>query len=255
MKYIIGNWKMYPRQIEDANEIVKEIKKVAKKAVACGVQPVICPPAVFLAGLIPKVRGALQFGAQNSSEFADGPHTGELSTIQFASLGAQYIILGHSECRGRGETDALIAAKVITAVKVGMHVILCVGEKERDHNGEYFGEVAAQLRASLENFPPEKTGRLLIAYEPLWAIGEKATHPASARDFQEMAMLLRRTLSECFDKTKAFKIPLLYGGSIDAKNAQSYLDIGADGLLVGRASLKVKDFVSIIDRASGGLTK
>lgn len=248
MKFIVGNWKMYPRSLTEAKEIAAEIRGIARKAVAKGVQPVLCPPAVFLSSLIGSTN-ALQFGGQNAAALGEGPLTGEISPVQLASLGAKYVILGHSERRALGETDAEVSAKVIAAVKAGLMVILCVGEKERDHDGRYFVAVANQLRASLEGFPESKSAYLMIAYEPIWAIGVNATHPATPRDHQEMSMLLRRTLAELFGKQKGFHIPLLYGGSVDPKNAQSFLDIGADGLLVGRASLRAKDFALIIHNA------
>ncbi|HXK37842.1 MAG TPA: triose-phosphate isomerase [Candidatus Paceibacterota bacterium] len=248
MKYIVGNWKMYPRSLAEAKEIVAEVKAIARKAVMKKVQPVICPPSVFLAGLMGS-GSSLQFGGQNAAAIGEGPFTGEVSPVQLASLGAKYVILGHSERRALGESDADVAAKAIAAVKAGLMVILCVGEKERDHDGHYFVEVANQLRGSLANFPESKSVQLMIAYEPIWAIGVNATHPATPRDHQEMSMLLRRTLAELFGKQKGFHIPLLYGGSVDAKNAQSFLDIGADGLLVGRTSLRAKDFALIIHNA------
>jgi triosephosphate isomerase len=239
---------MYPRSLAEAKEIVTEVKSIARKAVSKDVQPIICPPAVFLGGLIGS-GSSLQFGGQNAAALGEGPLTGEVSPVQLASLGAKYVILGHSERRALGESDAEIATKVIAAVKAGLMVILCVGEKERDHDGHYFVEVANQLRASLANFPESKSVHLMIAYEPIWAIGVNATHPATPRDHQEMSMLLRRTLAELFGKQKGFHIPLLYGGSVDVKNAQSFLDIGADGLLVGRTSLRAKDFALIIHNA------
>jgi triosephosphate isomerase len=248
MKYIVGNWKMYPRSLSEAKEIVTEIRSISRKAVQKGVQPIICPPAVFLAGLISKTS-ALQFGGQDAAAIGEGPYTGEISPVQFASLGAKYVIIGHSERRMLGDTNAAVAVKTIAAVKAGLMVILCVGEKERDNDGKYFVEVATQLRDSLENFPENKSVHLMIAYEPIWAIGSNATHSATPRDYQEMSMLLRRTLSEIFGKQKGFHIPLLYGGSVDSKNAQSFLDIGADGLLIGRTSLRAKDFALIIHNA------
>lgn len=239
---------MYPRSLSEAKEIVTEIRSIARKAVSKGVQPVICPPAVFLAGLMGGGT-SLQFGGQDAAAIGEGALTGENSPVQLASLGAKYVILGHSERRALGETDAVIAAKVIAAVKAGLMVILCVGEKERDSDGRYFVEVGNQLRASLQDFPETKSVHLMIAYEPIWAIGANASHPATPRDHQEMSMLLRRTLAEMFGKQKGFHIPLLYGGSVDTKNAQSFLDIGADGLLIGRTSLRAKDFALIIHNA------
>jgi triosephosphate isomerase len=124
---------------------------------------------------------------------------------------------------------------------------LCVGEHTRDDGGAYFKEVSEQLRHSLAGFPRVETKRLVIAYEPIWAIGSKALRPATPADFHEMSILIRRHLVEQFGKAAGFKIPILYGGSVDERNALGFLkDGGADGLLVGRVSLNSEQFGAII---------
>lgn len=192
----------------------------------------------------------LSFGAQQVSSTALSAETGEVSPSHLLSSGATYVILGHSECRARGETSAAVAEKLAASVKAGMVAILCVGEKERDETGASFVEVATLLRESLVAFPLQKLDKLIVAYEPLWAIGEEAERAATPRDFEEMAMLIRRTLSELFPKAKAFSIPLLYGGSVQSRNISQFLDVGAAGVLVGRASLNAKEFSSLITVAS-----
>lgn len=248
MKYIIGNWKTNPNTLSEAKEIVKEVKRVANKAVLGGVQPIICPPNVYLSSLATNTT-KLVFGVQDVWLNNDNSETGANSALLSKNLGAQVAIIGHSEARARGDTNEVISKKLLNAVKTGFTAVLCVGEISRDSKATYYSEVATQLRESLEGFPASKLVSLIIAYEPVWAIGDKAKSAASPTDFYEMAMLMRRTLTEQFPKDKAFNIPLLYGGSVDKKNAKSFLDIGADGLLIGRSSLKTKDFVEIIDCA------
>lgn len=248
MKYIVGNWKMYPAKYEDALALAKKIKPVAVKAVTTKVTTIICPPMPFIAG-IAKKGSLLAVGAQNSHADVEGAHTGESSPAQLASMGVSYVILGHSERRSAGERNIDVAAKIPMALKEKLNIILCVGEKIRDSQGAYFNEIANQLRESLGEFPTAKTSQLIIAYEPIWAIGKNAVRPATPEDFREVEMLLRRELSAIFGKTKAFKIPILYGGSVSKDNAQSFIDIGADGLLIGRTSLDADAFVSIIKGA------
>jgi triosephosphate isomerase len=250
IKFIVGNWKMNPTNYTDAVALARKIKTIATKAEPLKVRAVVCPPMPFLSGVSSITKtGGLSLGSQNSHKSSDGAHTGETSPSQLKSIGVSYVILGHSERRAAGESDTDVAAKMPAAIKEKLNIILCVGEKVRDSRGEYFKEIAAQLQSSLGDFPATKTGQLIIAYEPIWAIGEKAQRPATPEDFREVEMLLRRELAAKFGKTRAFKIPILYGGSVSKDNAQSFINIGADGLLVGRTSLDADAFTSIIKTA------
>ncbi len=249
MKYIIGNWKMNPDKKEVAKQLVSDYKKIAKVALSSSIQTVICPPLIYTEGLIGKGLQPLHFGAQDVSFTSEAKTTGEISATQLKNIGIKYVIIGHSERREIGETNEMVSKKLTNTIKSGLTVILCVGEQKRDSAGLYFIEVANQIRESLHSFPENKLHSLIIAYEPVWAVGANATHNASPRDFEEMAMLIRRTLTEQFSKIKSFAVPILYGGSVDKKNSQSYLDAGADGLLVGRSSLKSKEFLAIIEKA------
>jgi triosephosphate isomerase len=144
----------------------------------------------------------------------------------------------------------MVAQKSVQAVKNKLTVIVCVGEHSRDDAGAYFAEVREQLRLSLAGFPKTESKRLVIAYEPIWAIGAKAVRPATSADFHEMSILIRRHLVEQFGKAAGFKVPILYGGSVDERNALGFLrDADADGLLVGRVSLDVEKFGMIIQLA------
>jgi triosephosphate isomerase len=249
MKLIVGNWKMYPQTLAETKRIIDGIKKSTKRRGQ--VKVVICPPALFVAPLLALVKKTeITIGAQNAFTADEGAYTGETSPVALKNIGAAYVILGHSERRALGETDALIAQKAVRAVRNKLRIILCVGEHVRDDTGAYFTEVAGELRASLESFPKSEVKYLVIAYEPIWAIGAKALHAAEPEDFREMGIFIRRTLVDRFGKTVGFSVPILYGGSVDEKNAERFLkEGGADGFLVGRASLDPKKFSAIIETA------
>lgn len=249
MKLIVGNWKMYPSDLKEAKGIFQKIKAKSKGLARARV--VICAPALYvpaLAGLIGSSK--MQVGGQNAFYEDEGARTGETSPKSLRLVGATHVILGHSERRALGESNELIAQKASAAARNKLVTILCVGEKARDEHGEYFGEVSAQLRASLVGYPKTGVKQLVIAYEPIWAIGANAKRAATPADFREMSILIRRYLTEYFGKKEAFAIPILYGGSVDDRNAEGFLrEGGADGLLVGRASLDADRFATIIRTA------
>jgi triosephosphate isomerase (TIM) len=247
MKLIVGNWKMYPQTLREAKTIYSGTSSAARKTK--NVKVVACPPFPFISMLAREKKGAA-LGAQDVFWESEGARTGEVSSEQLRSSGASYVIVGHSERRGLGEADDIVAKKAVAAAKSGLTVILCVGERERDHDGKYFGEVRDELRHSISGFPKQEAKKLSVAYEPIWAIGAKAKRAATIDDFREMRILIRRHLVEYFGKKAGFTIPILYGGSVDEKNAGGFLGEGeADGLLVGRASLDIERFAAIITQA------
>ncbi|MDO8521190.1 MAG: triose-phosphate isomerase [bacterium] len=250
MKLIVGNWKMYPRTFGEAKKIVVRLKSETKKVRRAKI--VICPPMLFVYPLIAFTKNSsVSVGAQNAFMFDEGAYTGETSPASLRRIGATHVIVGHSERRALGEDDGVVAKKAITAAKNGLAVILCVGEAARDEGGAYFTEVGKELRASLFGFPKSEIKRLAVAYEPIWAIGASAARAATPEDFREMSVFIRRNLVDRFGKKDGFAIPILYGGSVDEKNAVGFLgEGGADGLLVGRASLDPKKFSAIIHAAA-----
>lgn len=253
MKLIVGNWKMYPQTLPEAKAIFAAVKKGVRSMKR--VKTVICPPHLFIHPLISalsKSMKGLSVGAQNAFYEDEGARTGETSPKALSMMGATHVIIGHSERRALGETNALVAQKLAQATRSKLTAILCVGERGRDEGGAYFKEVSEQLRHSLAGFPRTETKRLVIAYEPIWAIGAKALRPATPADFHEMSILIRRHLVEQFGKAAGFKVPILYGGSVDERNAGGFLkEGGADGLLVGRVSLSPEQFGTIIHIAEG----
>lgn len=248
MKLIVGNWKMFPKTAVEAKAIFVAEKKSMRTIKRAKV--IICPPHVFIYPLTAALgRGTkgLSVGAQNAFFEDEGARTGETSPKALSSLGATHVILGHSERRALGETDTVVSQKLVQAVRNKLTAILCVGEHTRDDGGAYFKEVSEQLRHSLASFPKTEAKRLVVAYEPIWAIGAKAVRPATPPDFHEMSILIRRHLVGQFGKAAGFKVPILYGGSVDERNALGFLkEGGADGLLVGRVSLSPEQFDAII---------
>ena len=250
MKLIVGNWKMYPKTFLEAKNIFSAHKKASLKLKKTKV--IICPPQVLVYPLVQLVKSAknISIGAENSFWEDEGAWTGETSPASLRSIGATHVIVGHSERRAMGETDEIVAKKVVQAVRNKLNVILCVGERKRDDAGAYFNEVRAQLRLSLLGYPKNETKRLVIAYEPIWAIGAQAVRSALPNDFHEMSILIKRHLVEQFGKASGFKVPILYGGSVDERNALGFLTSGgADGLLIGRVSLDPLKFGEIIKSA------
>jgi triosephosphate isomerase len=244
-KIIIANWKMNPVSSKEAIKIFNETKKTAGKL--SNIKTIICPPFVYL----PLLKAD---GAQNVFYEDRGSFTGEISAEMLKDFGVRYVIIGHSERRnppiGEGETDEIINKKIKASLKAGLNVIFCVGEKERDSEGRYLGFLKSQIDEGLKNVSKNYFNRLILAYEPIWAIGTggEADNPEGTA---RVAIFIRRALLPLLGNENGKKIPVLYGGSVTAKNADDFLkNGGVDGLLVGRASLDPKIFNEILKIAN-----
>ena len=238
---IAGNWKMYGRAA-DLGEIAALAERIGTKAGK--LDALICPPALYVAQAALAARGrAILIGAQDCSATAnDSACTGECSAAMLADAGAQYVIVGHSERRSQhGESDELVARKAEAAMGAGLVPIVCVGETRSQRDaGDAAKVVGAQVRASV----PTRGANLVVAYEPVWAIGGDRT--PTPGEIGEVHTLIRETLVERFG-AEANGIRILYGGSVGPKNAaEVFAAAGVDGALVGRASLKASDFSAII---------
>jgi len=246
-KIIVANWKMAPASFESAKKTFRAIKKTADKL--HNVQTVVCPPVLYLRELGASVTGhRTVLGAQNAFWNEEEAHTGEHSPDMLVRVGAKYVILGHSERRALGESDVMIREKVRACLLSGLYVIACVGEKERDAHGGYTKFIANQVRQSLPKIKMGKQllGNIIVAYEPLWAIGKKAKRAASVEDAVEATIFIKKTLVGIFGKD-AVNIPILYGGSVNDQNAGEFLEQeSVNGLLVGRASLDPETFSRIL---------
>ena len=241
---------MAPLTMNEAKVTFGAIKKTAGGL--RNVQTVICPPNIYINELKKTVSGhRCVVGAQNSFWSEEPASTGEVSPKMLNNLGVGYVILGHSERRALGETDEIVSMKVKACLKEGLTVVLCVGESKRDEHGEYTKFIKNELIASLAGISKKNLKNIIVAYEPIWAIGKKAKRAASPEDALEVSILIKKILTDSFGKEAAMKTPILYGGSANPKNSESFLtDGGADGLLVGRASLDAKKFSEMLKIAN-----
>lgn len=252
-KIVIANWKMNPITYKEAEKLfvanAKAVRNIKKTEV------VFCPPVIFLPSLLHLLKAKSNkqkavLGAQNVFYEEKGAYTGEISAEMVYSIGGRYVILGHSERRsppaGGGETNEDINKKVRMALSTGLVPIVCIGEKERDENHKYLNFIKEQLEIALKNILKSSLSKVIIAYEPVWAIGKNAIREANPLEFLEMKIFIKKVLSIIFGvKTKMPRI--IYGGSVHPKNSEAFLKEGqADGFLVGRDSLDAKKFGEII---------
>ncbi|HWZ95502.1 MAG TPA: triose-phosphate isomerase [Opitutaceae bacterium] len=248
-KLIAGNWKMNKTSAEAA-ELAREI--VLAVANRPDVDVVVCPPFTALESVAKVVEGsAIKLGAQNMHHEASGAFTGEISAPMLRAFFATHVILGHSERRTLfGETDGFINKKVLAALKNQLRPILCVGETLAEREaGSTLKVVQTQLEACLEGVGKEQATNIIIAYEPVWAIGTGKN--ATADQAQEVHAFIRGLLTKIFGDQPAGRIRILYGGSMKPANAPELLaqkDI--DGGLIGGASLEVRSFVELINAAA-----
>jgi len=240
---IVGNWKMNPNMVEKAKEIFSETKKVAKNLKT--VKVIVCPPFVYLNELEKTADRSFVLGAQDMFWEKTGSFTGEISSAMLKE--ESYVILGHSERRELGETDEMVAKKIISAIKANLKPILCVGEKTRDDHGEYLHFLRNQIINSLAGAPKNSLDKLVIAYEPVWAIGKSDDQAMKPGDIHETTIFIKKVLLEIFKQKKALLVPILYGGSVTHNNALEIITGGeVQGLLVGRESLNPKKFGELL---------
>ena len=246
-KIVAGNWKMN-QTLEEGQILTSEVVNMVSDELRDDVHVVLCPPFVHLTTVqsMAKSIDQVTVGAQNCNEHPSGAYTGEISAKMLASLGIHYVILGHSERREYyGESNELLAKKINAALENKLVPIFCCGEplqiREQEKQDEY---VRQQIQASLFHLSPEAFSGVVIAYEPIWAIGTGKT--ASSDQVQEMHATIRKQILEKYGEEIANNTSILYGGSVKPGNAKelfSCLDV--DGGLIGGASLKSRDFVDI----------
>ena len=246
-KLIVANWKMNPQSYAEAEKLVNAVGVGIKNKKA--VEVVLCPPFPWLTDLSHKHR-KFSWGAQDVFWKPKGAYTGEISPTMLKSSGVEYAIIGHSERRRwLNETDEMVNRKAQAALKAGLRAVLCVGEPfaaRRKGTAAVLRYVRGQLARAVKNIPKERRGRIVVAYEPIWAIGTGV--PC---DWFEAERMVRACAAYLAIKEKFRDVRGLYGGSVSAKNTESYLNAEyIDGLLVGGASLNIKEFSAIIDAAS-----
>lgn len=240
---IVGNWKAYIVTLKESKALFKAIEKKLPREVA--VEVVVSPPHSFLHQLRAGYAGKrIIFGAQDAYGEA-GAHTGEVTVAMVRDGGAKYVILGHAERRARGETDGEVAKKVGAVLDLGLTPIVCIGEAARDKEGHYLEVLQKSLEESLALVDSAALKKIVIAYEPVWAIG--AALPPNARTIRETIIFIRKVLATRFDRALALKVRVLYGGAVNADSAPELVaESGANGFLLGRASVDADAFVAIV---------
>jgi triosephosphate isomerase (TIM) len=249
-KLVVANWKMNPASLKEAESLWTSIAKSNKPTRDAEI--VVCPSFPYL-----YVSKKLKFknitlGAQDVSSDAEGAHTGEVSASMLASLGVKYVIVGHSDNRKAGDTNEVVNKKILQALKSKLKVILCIGESTRDDHGFYLSFLKTQIHECFAGVSRAQLANIVIAYEPIWSI---STNPNAVEDTPadslEISIFILKTLSDIFSTSSAKDVRILYGGSVNEINAQSFLEHGGvSGVLVGRASLDPKKFTKIANPQS-----
>ncbi|MBD3748836.1 MAG: triose-phosphate isomerase [Sphingobacteriales bacterium] len=246
-KIVAGNWKMN-KDYKEGMSLFSEVVNMVKDELIGNQQVVVCAPYIHLHSLVALGKGTRQVsvGAQNAHQEESGAFTGEISVGMLKSVGVEYVILGHSERRQYfGETNELLAKKTDIALKHSLKPIFCIGETlaERE-SGKHFDIIKSQLAEATFHLSAEDFAKLVIAYEPVWAIGTGVT--ASSNQAQEVHAFIRKEIAIQYHQAVADETTILYGGSCNPKNASElFAQPDIDGGLIGGASLKSRDFVDI----------
>ncbi len=244
-KIVAGNWKMH-KNAEETEDLLNEL--IDKLPVDTEAQIIVAPTFVNLASAVDHLEFTnIAVAAQNMHQSESGAFTGEISADMLKSIGVNRVILGHSERRAYfHETDAILAQKVTTALKHDMSVIFCFGEELKDRqNKQHFNVVENQLRDGLFHLEAKDWEQIILAYEPVWAIGTGET--ATPEQAQEMHEFIRETIRKRFGSDIAEDVSILYGGSVKPDNAKEiFSKPDVDGGLIGGAALKAEDFAAIV---------
>ena len=247
-KIIVANWKMNPETLKEAQRMLLGLKAGVKNSKA---DVVICPPFVYLSEAKKAFKRAsnIKIGSQNCFWESKGAFTGEISPKMLKDLGVKYVILGHSErVMVMGETNEMTAKKVKAVLLAGLTPVVCIGETIEERNQSItFQVIEMGLKESLKNIKKQQAEKLVIAYEPLCAISTNQGLICTQDDALTMALYIKKLVGETYGKKAKDNVRVLYGGSVIADNAKSYLENEAiDGLLIGGASLNIKEFLSIV---------
>ena len=247
---IAGHWKVNKNRAE-AKALITDLKPLVADA-SCDV--VICVPYTNLETALAATEGTnIKVGAENCHFEKSGAFTGEISSDMLTEMGVEYVIIGHSERRQYfGETDVTVNKRTKAAIAAGLNVILCVGEMLEDRENGITAElVAMQTKIALKDVSKEELKQVIIAYEPVWAIGTGKT--ATAEQANEVCAIIRSVIAQMYDQAAADAMTIQYGGSMNAKNAEELVaQPDVDGGLIGGAALKAEDFSVIVKAASNG---
>lgn len=247
-KVIVANWKMNPHSKKEAEIIFKNISNSIKNLK--NVEVIVCPPFPYLY-IKEKIKNKkLKLGSQDVFSLQEGPYTGEVSVKMLKNFGVEYVIIGHSERRMIGDTNDIVNKKILITLKSKINPIFCVGENVRDANGFYLSFIKEQIEEGLKGVIKSQIKNIIIAYEPVWAIGADAKREATPSEFLEIKIFIKKIISDIYDIKTASGLRIIYGGSVHPMNASIFIkEGGALGLLVGRDSLSPNKFSEIINLA------
>jgi len=237
---IVGNFKSYLTSKEDAESVVKAAGKLKTK------HKIILAPSFPHLGYVASKKMGVSLAAQDLSIFEGGAHTGEVSADTLSNIGAEYVIVGHSERRAAGETNSIVATKVCQALSSKLKVVLCVGEADRDAHATYLSFITDEMVSALKTIKETDFKNVVIAYEPIWAIGKSTEEAITSDDLEEMVLYIKKILRENFGEKAQKSIKIIYGGSVSADNAQSLMVSGIDGFLPGRASSTKETLTALV---------
>lgn len=241
---LVANWKNFPASLPEAKDLLTNLKKKAE--LYKKLRLIITPPLPYLGLVAEKAGKMVELGAQNLFPQEKGSHTGEVGVDILKSFGVKVVIVGHSERRALGETAVDVALKAQVAIKSGLSPLICFGEKSRDTDGEHFQFLQEELKTLLSGINKKDLGKVMLAYEPIWAIGKQSAGPIDPLDLSQTILFVKKVLTDLFGRESAEKVAILYGGSVDESNAGLLLrNSGVRGLLVGRASLNAKSFEGV----------
>ena len=245
-RLIVGNWKMYVESPEEAHAFALALRRRVRGFK--GLEVWLAPPHPLLPDVSHVLESSpVRVGAQTVSAHSDGAHTGEVSAKTLKKVGALFTLIGHSERRIAGDTNELVRAQLERALEAGLVPIFCIGERERETDGEHFELLEAQLTSALSTIPKNTLKKLVVAYEPVWAIGKHAADAMQPSELQEMVIFIRKILADMLDRAAALRVPILYGGAVEPQNAASLItEGGVGGLLVGHSSAELDQFLEII---------
>ena len=241
---IIANWKMNPLTEREARRLLASLKKGLKGKK--NIEIVVCPPLPYLLILRDHLL-SVKLGAQNCFWKDRGPYTGEVSPQILKNIGCKYVIIGHSERRQIfKETDEMVNVKIKEILKAKLQPIFCIGETEEEKKaGKTFHVLEREIKKGLDKISKKEIEKVIIAYEPIWAIGTGES--CEENEVMTIALFIKKLVSRLYNKKVASNIRIIYGGSVDSKNAPDYLgESKMQGLLVGGASLNSKEFIKII---------
>lgn len=240
---LVANWKNYPDSLVRVGEILDGLVK--SSGVYKKVSTFIAPPLPYFESVSKRTKSFSHLASQDIF-IKKGAITGDVEVDILKSFGVRLSIIGHNERRALGETNEIVAEKIKVALKENIIPLLCVGESERDREGEYLEFIRHEIRLSLSGVKKKDSAKkVVIAYEPIWAIGTKAKGAIEPEDLAQMVIFIRKVLTDLYGRETADKISILYGGSVDQNNVSALVQTGISGFLVGRASLDPKKFAEI----------